>query len=186
LSYFLGGPASLPCIWQSNCTDEFLSIDARGNVAQCDCWVTSYPDHFFGNVFEHDSLTALLETSRPRDRFLERPAAIVDQGCIDCDYLALCHGGCPVRTFTVLGTLLAKDPYCGLYKALFARTREVATTIARGRSGVVIPLASGAVSDRGNGCCSSRARATDPPLVRITRGLSERHDEWTSRPRATA
>jgi uncharacterized protein len=139
LNYFLGGSACLPCIWQANCTDEFLSIDARGNVAQCDCWVTSYPDHFFGNVFQSESLTDLLENSRPRERFLERPAVVADQGCIECEFLALCHGGCPVRTYTILGTLLEKDPYCGLYKGLFARTAEVARTIAATRGRAVVP-----------------------------------------------
>jgi uncharacterized protein len=44
LNHFIGDAASLPCIWQQNCADELVSIDARGYVAQCDCWVTSYPD----------------------------------------------------------------------------------------------------------------------------------------------
>jgi uncharacterized protein len=57
MKHFSGDAASLPCIWQQNCADEFVSIDARGHVAQCDCWVTSYPDYWFGNVF--DDLTAV-------------------------------------------------------------------------------------------------------------------------------
>ena len=37
-----GQDGESPGIWQQNCTDNFVSIDARGHVAQCDCRVTSY------------------------------------------------------------------------------------------------------------------------------------------------
>lgn len=69
LNHFLGDGASLPCIWQQNCADEFVSIDARGNVAQCDCWVTSYPDYWFGNIFAESSFTDLLKKSPARRKF---------------------------------------------------------------------------------------------------------------------
>ena len=127
---FAGEHSSLPCIWQSNCADEFIAIDARGFVAQCDCWVTSYPEYFFGNIFEAESLTQLLAQSPARKEFLDRPAAIIDQGCIQCDYLSMCHGGCPVRTYTFKKTLAAKDPYCSFYKTIFRHTENVAQKLA--------------------------------------------------------
>jgi|SRR6516164_2551281 hypothetical protein len=37
------GVARLPCIWKENCSDQFISVDSKGSVAQCYCWVTSYP-----------------------------------------------------------------------------------------------------------------------------------------------
>jgi radical SAM protein with 4Fe4S-binding SPASM domain len=132
IEYFSGEPSCLPCIWQTNCADEFISIDARGFVAQCDCWVTSYPEYFFGNIFE-ESLGALLKNSPARKQFLQRPAAILDQGCIECDYLSLCHGGCPVRTYTIRHTLFEKDPYCQLYKSLFRHAEELAAKLAGDR-----------------------------------------------------
>lgn len=127
VNHFAGEQSCLPCIWQPNCADEFISIDARGFVGQCDCWVTSYPEYFFGNIFESDSLAELLTKSPARKEFLLRPQAIIEQGCIDCDFLSLCHGGCPVRTFTISGTLNEKDPYCALYKSLFTHAQSVAT-----------------------------------------------------------
>jgi uncharacterized protein len=133
VAHFSGEPSCLPCIWQSNCADEFISIDARGFVAQCDCWVTSYPEYFFGNIFEHDTLSGLLKNSTARREFVARPAAIVDKDCIECDYLSLCHGGCPVRTYTMRHTLLEKDPYCQLYKSLFRHTETVAARLAGAR-----------------------------------------------------
>ena len=61
MRHFTGEGACLPCIWLQNCTDEFVSIDARGHVAQCDCWVTSYPDYWFGNIFDDVSFTELMQ-----------------------------------------------------------------------------------------------------------------------------
>ena len=76
MNHFTGRTAPLPGIWQRNCADEFVSIDARGQVAQCDCWVLSYPEYAFGNVFETESFTELLETSPARKRFHARPVRL--------------------------------------------------------------------------------------------------------------
>ena len=131
---FTDGSGCLPCIWQSNCADEFISIDARGFVAQCDCWVTSYPEYFFGNIFNDQSLGVMLRESSARKKFLERPAAIIPQDCIECDYLSMCHGGCPVRTYTFSGTMFEKDPYCHVYLAMFRKAEEVASKLASDRA----------------------------------------------------
>lgn len=131
---FTDGSGRLPCIWQANCADEFISIDARGFVAQCDCWVTSYPEYFFGNIYETDSLARMLSQSEARRKFIERPAAIIPRDCVDCDYLSLCHGGCPVRTFTFSGSMFEKDPYCSAYLALFKKAEEVAARLSRDRA----------------------------------------------------
>jgi uncharacterized protein len=135
LNYFSQRDACLPCIWGQNCTEEIIAIDARGYVAQCDCWVTSYPEYFYGNIFECDSLDELLRNSRARQDFNARPLTLVERDCISCDYLTLCHGGCPVRAYTARKTLFEKDPYCGLYKALFSHM-EQATFRMAGDSGL--------------------------------------------------
>jgi len=138
LDAFAGRPARLPCIWQPNCANEFAAIDARGAVALCDCWVTSYPEHAFGNVFRTTSLSEMLGASPERQSFLDRPRHMVNhEDCGTCPHLSLCHGGCPVRTFAACGTILAKDPYCEVYKALFTRCRErAAATVGRRRPGL--------------------------------------------------
>ncbi len=134
LDTFAGRSAQLPCIWQPNCANEFAAIDARGSVALCDCWVTSYPAHRFGNVFRTTSLSEMLGASPARQAFLDRPKHLVEhEDCGTCPHLSLCHGGCPVRTFAAKGTILAKDPYCGVYKALFTRCRERAALTIRRR-----------------------------------------------------
>ncbi|HEY6802308.1 MAG TPA: radical SAM protein [Pyrinomonadaceae bacterium] len=131
---FTDGQGALPCIWQANCADEFISIDARGFVAQCDCWVTSYPEYFFGNIFESKSLTKMLAESPARKKFVDRPRLVIPKDCIDCDYLSMCHGGCPVRTYTFSGSMFEKDPYCEVYLAMFRKAEEVAARLSHLRA----------------------------------------------------
>ncbi|MDB6153062.1 MAG: hypothetical protein JWL90_1515 [Chthoniobacteraceae bacterium] len=134
IDHFTGNPARLPCIWKENCSNQFISVDSRGTVAQCDCWVTSYPDYFFGNIFQEPDLTRMLSTSRARREFVERPQHLVEhEDCLSCRFLSICHGGCPVRTYSALGTMLAKDPYCEVYKVVFARAETHARTLLRRR-----------------------------------------------------
>ena len=133
--YFLHNPCAISCMWRPNCVDEFLCMDARGFVAQCDCWVTSYPSFRFGNIYESQSLSELLMASEARQKFRARPALLMrNEDCAACEFLALCHGGCPVRTYTIRGDLFRKDPYCEFYKSLFEVTREKATLLAQRRS----------------------------------------------------
>jgi radical SAM protein with 4Fe4S-binding SPASM domain len=131
---FTDASGCLPCIWQANCADEFISIDARGFVAQCDCWVTSYPEYFFGNIYETDNLARMLAESPARRKFVERPARIIPNDCINCDYLSMCHGGCPVRTYSFKGTMFEKDPYCEVYLSMFRKAEEVAAKLSSARA----------------------------------------------------
>lgn len=133
LDYFSHRETSLPCILTRNCAEEFVAVDARGQVGQCDCWVTSYPDQVFGNIFGDGSLADLLAESEARRAFLARPGRLMGGDCARCDYLGLCHGGCPIRTQTLCGTIDEKDPYCGLYRQLFQAMEGHAARIARAR-----------------------------------------------------
>jgi uncharacterized protein len=135
VNHFSGRPARLPCIWKENCSSQFISIDSKGTVAQCDCWVTSYPETYFGNVFREPDLSAMLRESPARRQFVERPRHLVEhEDCLECRYLSSCHGGCPVRTYSALGTMLAKDPYCSVYKAIFARAEAYGRGLMRRRA----------------------------------------------------
>jgi radical SAM protein with 4Fe4S-binding SPASM domain len=134
MDHFSGQVARLPCIWKENCSNQFISVDSKGSVAQCDCWVTSYPEYFFGNIFHEPDLTRMLQTSRARRDFVERPKRLVeDEDCLSCRYLSICHGGCPVRTYSARGTMMTKDPYCEVYKVVFARAETHSRKILRRR-----------------------------------------------------
>ena len=165
---FMDGSSCLPCIWQSNCADEFISIDARGYVAQCDCWVTSYPEYFFGNIFQEESLSRMLKESRARQDFVKRPAVIIPQDCIECDYLSLCHGGCPVRTYTFRGTMFEKDPWCHTYLAMFRKAEEIAAKLSGRRARGVRTPSRGAMIER-NALIQMQSLAATGNLVQIQR-----------------
>lgn len=110
----------LPCIFRPSCTHDFFCVGPSGLVAQCDCWVASYPEYSFGNIFDQPDLKDALANSEARNRLLTRPGRIVtNTDCLECDYLSFCHGGCPIRAFTFNGDLFTKDPYCDLYRQVF-------------------------------------------------------------------
>jgi radical SAM protein with 4Fe4S-binding SPASM domain len=118
-----------------------VSIDARGHVAQCDCWVTSYPDYWFGNIFGPLSFAELFQKSDARKRFQARPEALMEhETCLGCEYLSICHGGCPVRTYSITGDFFVKDPYCQVYKAIFSMMEEIAAKPASARRRRSLPV----------------------------------------------
>lgn len=132
IDVYSGRYGRLPCVWQPSCADEFIAVGPLGDVAQCDCWVTSYPEHRFGNLFTTPDLSEMLGSSSARRAFMDRPAWLMDaEDCDACPHLATCHGGCPVRAFAVKGTLFAKDPYCEVYKAVFEKCRGIAAAARR-------------------------------------------------------
>jgi uncharacterized protein len=129
MEYFVHGHKNLLCIWQDNCVNDFFCIDPHGYISQCDCWAASYPSFRFGNIFGGDSVFALLRNSEVRHQFQDRPGILIQrEDCIDCRYLGICHGGCPVRSYTVKGDIYQKDPYCSVYLMLFERMESLAAT----------------------------------------------------------
>jgi radical SAM protein with 4Fe4S-binding SPASM domain len=88
----------------------------------------------FGNIFHEPDLTRMLKTSRARQDFVERPKRLVeDEDCLSCHYPSICHGGCPVRTYSARGTVMTKDPHCEVYKVVFARAETHARGVLRKR-----------------------------------------------------
>ena len=128
LKWFAGRDGVLPCMWRPSCPHDLVSIDPDGNVAQCDCWVSSYPEHHYGNLFKDVSLGELLATSSSREAMLARPIQLVAAApCQTCEYLAVCHGGCAIRALTATGQLSSPDPYCESYRVLFAHLTAIET-----------------------------------------------------------
>jgi radical SAM protein with 4Fe4S-binding SPASM domain len=108
---------------------------AEGTVAQCDCWVTSlvelsYPNTFLTTCFSRTRLTRMLKISRARRDFVERPKRLVsDDDCLFCRFLSICHAGCPVRTYSALGTMHETE----YFPFRVVTPRSVISTSARGQ-----------------------------------------------------
>jgi radical SAM protein with 4Fe4S-binding SPASM domain len=126
-NWFSGREGVLPCMWRPSCPHDLVSVDPEGNVAQCDCWVSSYPTHHYGNLFRDGSLSNLLARSTVRGEMLNRPVQLVAvDPCRECEHLAVCHGGCAIRALTTIGRLASPDPYCEAYRLLFAHVESLA------------------------------------------------------------
>ncbi len=131
IDYFRTGENCLSCIWGENCANTFLGISPTGNVGQCECWVASYPDFVFGNILTCRDMADIMN-SPVRKQFLERPVRLMEEeDCAECDFLAVCHGGCPVRAYSTTGSLFTKDGYCQAGKTLFRLARNAAIELDR-------------------------------------------------------
>lgn len=132
LDYFkTGDTCGLVCGMRGDCSRQFFSIDPKGNVSQCDCWVTSYPEFHFGNVFEARDLSEVMNSPQ-RHMFEERPVRLIEESdCIQCEYLAICHGGCAIRAYSTRRDFFAKDPNCEAYKAVFRHLDQASVRLAR-------------------------------------------------------
>lgn len=131
LDYFRTGRNDLSCIWAQNCANASLGIGPTGNVGVCECFVSSFPDYRFGNILTCRDMDEIV-SSPVRKQFLERPMRLMeDEDCSECEYLALCHGGCPIHAYSATGNLFAKDPNCQANKTLFSVARAAAIEIDR-------------------------------------------------------
>lgn len=129
IRYFRTGENSLSCCHRENCADTFIGIDPKGNVSQCEGFAASYPEYVFGNILKCQDLADIMN-GPIRKQFLERPTRLLEgEDCWDCEYLTLCHGGCPVHAYSTTGSLFTKAPNCQSNKTLFRLARNAAIEI---------------------------------------------------------
>jgi sulfatase maturation enzyme AslB (radical SAM superfamily) len=80
----------------------------------------------------------VLQKSEARMRFQAKPEVLpevlTERGTyLGCDYLSICHGGCPVRNYSITGNFFVKEPYYQVYKAIFSTMEEIAAKTAPDR-----------------------------------------------------
>jgi uncharacterized protein len=77
-------------------------------------------------MFPEPDLTRILQKSPTRREFAERLKHLVEhEDCLSWRYVSICRGSFPVQTYSALGTMLAKDPYCEVYKLSSAASRRI-------------------------------------------------------------
>jgi uncharacterized protein len=134
IHYFRTGENRLYCSFQGNCATTFMGIGPNGNVAQCEGFLAAYPEYVFGNILMCGDMADIMN-SPVRKQFLERPMRIMEEeDCSDCEFLGICHGGCPVHAYGTNGSLFTKAPNCESYKMLFRLARNAAIELDRGES----------------------------------------------------
>lgn len=116
-------PANMLCELSPNCVHDLLCIDPGGNVLPCDNW-HRFPEYWYGNIAGRSSLSEVLSCSARRE-LVDRPLGLLGHGdCAGCEYLAICHGGCALRSMCANGDPWQKDPHCKALKRLFAHIRR--------------------------------------------------------------
>jgi uncharacterized protein len=131
IHYFRTSENNLSCSFRENCADTFMGIDPKGNVGQCEGFLAAYPEHVFGNILACQDLADIMD-GPIRKQFLERPIRLMEEeDCSECEYLAICHGGCSVHTYGTTGNLFTKDPDCRSRKTLFGLAKNAAVELDR-------------------------------------------------------
>lgn len=128
LMMYVGHPCP-SCISRPTCGD-YLLVEHNGDVYPCDFFVED--EWRLGNLLE----TPLRELALS-DKFLEFRLAKGQHGaqCDACQWLHLCHGGCPRHRLTGLGTVKGPCYFCESYRMLFehadVRLSEMAEELKR-------------------------------------------------------
>lgn len=72
-----------------------LIVEANGDVYSCDHFV--FPEHLLGNI-NHGDLRLLVNSAKNL-AFARRKQVTAESCCHRCEFLSLCHGGCPKYRF---------------------------------------------------------------------------------------
>lgn len=118
LSHFVCGEPNL-CTFQSQC-GNYIVVERGGEVFPCDFYVQ--PQHELGELGErplHEFYTAAREG-------FSRLKGMVDPECRDCEFFAMCHGGCP-RDREANG----RNAHCASYQLFFRAAAPRLEALAR-------------------------------------------------------
>ncbi|SEG57153.1 anaerobic sulfatase maturase [Vibrio hangzhouensis] len=120
LATWMGYPASI-CVQSKEC-GQALVIESNGDLYSCDHYV--YPANKLGNIEQTD--IAKLATSKQQKRFGAAKHARLTQKCQQCDFQALCYGGCPKhRILPIEGEKHKQNYLCESYAQIFNHTAPV-------------------------------------------------------------
>jgi serine-type anaerobic sulfatase-maturating enzyme len=107
------------CYFSDCCFDRHISIDTQGNIIPCGRWDIS--NYNYGNIND----ISIEEALNSRDcNFLKNKISYVLPKCRKCEYVEICHGGCPYSAFVFNHSLAAQDYYCIGYKSIFDHIKK--------------------------------------------------------------
>ncbi len=117
LATWMGYPASV-CVQAKEC-GQAMVIEANGDLYSCDHYV--YPANRLGNITQTN--IAKLATSKQQQRFGRVKSSKLTQRCQQCDFQALCFGGCPKHRITTIKGEKHKQNYlCQSYQQIFSHS----------------------------------------------------------------
>jgi len=101
------------CTNAFNCGERFFLLQGDGAVYSC-VRGQGLEECYYGNIL-HDPVQEILSTGRRRIALLHQRAGL-DRQCRDCEYLQICHTGCPV---VKLHSGNARSYTCALQQAIY-------------------------------------------------------------------
>lgn len=126
LQVYVNRPAEL-CIHREACPKSMV-LESGGDAYPCDFYI--HPDWKLGSVKTH-TFEELLD-SPVYDRFLGMKP-MLPEACTSCEWLKLCHGGCPrSRVRDESRDAGGTDYFCHSYRMLFAYAHERMQLLAAG------------------------------------------------------
>lgn len=112
------GGGRLSCDSSGSCQERFLGVGPDGSAWGCGRFVDHGAETWrLGNVFEDDLASILAHPARRR--LADRSARLQADGCGDCPWFAVCHGGCPMMAQLVRGDARLKTPFCESRKRVY-------------------------------------------------------------------
>jgi len=126
----LAGMKPGTCTMHETC-DSYVVVEYNGDVYPCDFFVES--GWKLGNM----TLDSWSEIARRQRRFnFASKKTIAHPECQVCEYLSICHGGCPKYRHGPNGRFEELDYFCSAYKMIFAKStgplkRDVAAILGR-------------------------------------------------------
>jgi len=113
------------CIFRERCGD-YVVLEYNGDVYACDFFVE--PQWRLGNIMEQPLAEII-----PGDTFARFASRKSDHGaqCRSCEWLPLCHGGCPKERLVAHDDHRSPSYLCAAYKRFFAHSEERLLAMAR-------------------------------------------------------
>jgi uncharacterized protein len=120
----LNGKLQLGCVDSGRCTHVHINIAPNGDTSQCgrsaDWGLLPY-----GNI--RDRTFSEILGDGQRDQLAERLQILPETDCRDCRFWGLCHGGCPLDSWSQHGDFRHKSEWCEAKRGFLERHFEPLT-----------------------------------------------------------
>jgi uncharacterized protein len=106
------------CTFSKQCADNFLAINALGDVFAC-CDFEGMQKYSYGNILNSDFQD--IWESPVRHALLGRLSSYnISRECHECEHFDICNSGCMAKTTRGFSD---RDCYCAAYRMLFSHIR---------------------------------------------------------------
>lgn len=108
------------CSFNSSCLQKMIAVNQKGEVVPCGSLATE--NFVLGNIMDQPLLDILFNTRS--QELLRLRENHIQKRCKNCEFVAICQGGCRADAFWHSGKYDGEYPYCGARKELFFYIRS--------------------------------------------------------------